>query len=365
MSQTPPVAVGVPTHPGDITPEWIGGALGVPVDDVVVERIAEDVGMLTILCRVRLQTDDLTAPSSVVVKLPSSEPLAQGLNQGFRFWERECAFYSKYAEQTPMRTPKCHFVAFDESRAEGVVVLEDLGDATIADQLGGFSLEQARAVIVELAGLHAAFWNRTDDPSFADVPRADDDRYRQFFTHGLAAAWPNCRARLGDEVPSGTIETGDRLAQHGGAVMALVAHEPRTLVHFEPRGDNLLFVGEADAPQVVVLDWQGFFRACGAWDFAWFIIQSLDVDDRRAHEAELMQLYVDELVRAGVTGYGLADLKRDYRQFSLCAFIGAVMASLDARDDDRLVRIRESMLLRAASAVDDFGATDLLSAAGV
>jgi hypothetical protein len=340
-------------------------ALGAAVDAVEVEQIAEDVGMLATLCRVTLKGSDVALPDSVVVKLPSADPIARGFNQGFGFWERECSFYGKYADKTPMRTPKCHFVAYDETRAEGVVVMEDLGAARAADQLAGFSLAQARAVTVQLARLHGAFWGRTDDPSFADVPRADDERYRQFFTHGLAAAWPGCREAIGAAEPTGTREIGDLLAERGGATMALLARAPRTLVHFEPRGDNLLFLGDPASPEVVVLDWQGFFRASGAWDLAWFTIQSLEVEGRRAHEDELMRLYVDEIARAGVEGYGLEDLDRDYRRFSLCAFVGAAMASLDTRADERLVSVRRSMLHRAASAVADFGGAELIADAGI
>jgi hypothetical protein len=357
--------VDVPQELGDITAGWVSGALGAPVDAVEVERIAEGVGMLATLCRVTLKGGDPALPESVVVKLPSSDPLARGFNQGFGFWERECSFYGKYADKTPMRTPKCHFVAFDETRAEGVVVMEDLGVARAADQLAGFSLAQARAVIVELARLHGAFWGRTDDSSFADVPRADDERYRQFFTHGLAAAWPACGKAIGAAQPAGTREIGDLLAERGGATMALLARAPRTLVHFEPRGDNLLFLGDPASPEVVVLDWQGFFRGCGAWDFAWFTIQSLEVEDRRTHERDLMRLYVDEIARAGVRDYALGDLERDYRQFSLCAFVGAVMASLDTRADERLVSVRESMLRRAACAVADFGGAELIAEARI
>ena len=60
------------------------------------------------------------------------------------------------------------------------------------------------------------------------------------------------------------------------------ASSPSTLIHSDLRADNLLF--SPDGTAVTLVDWQGAGIGPPAWDLAYFLSQSLDVDTRRANE---------------------------------------------------------------------------------
>src|SRR6185437_10918589 len=67
-------------------------------------------------------------------------------------------FYQQLAPTARISTPRCWFTDVDEASHDFVLIMEDLAPAAVGDQLRGVSLEQARAVIVEAAKLHASHW---------------------------------------------------------------------------------------------------------------------------------------------------------------------------------------------------------------
>ena len=66
-----------------------------------------------------------------------------------------------------------------------------------------------------------------------------------------------------------------------------------TLIHSDLRADNLLFNTVGDG--VMLVDWQGCSFGPSSFDITYHMIQSLSVDDRRQHETELLNYYVNSL----------------------------------------------------------------------
>src|SRR5690606_22311234 len=93
----------------------------------------------------------------------------------------------------------------------------------------------------------------------------------------------------------------------------LFAHGERTaVVHGDYRLDNLLFPA-ADPTGVAAVDWQTVSMGPPARAVAFFLSTSLEVDDRRRHEADLVAAYHRALARHGVEGYTLEECLDDYR----------------------------------------------------
>ena len=84
-------AAWVPSGIDDVTPEWLTEAIGLSVNDIHAERIAEDSGFASLLYRVRLSGSP-ELPATVIVKLPGS-PEARGAMDMLGGYRREIAFY--------------------------------------------------------------------------------------------------------------------------------------------------------------------------------------------------------------------------------------------------------------------------------
>ena len=82
-----------------------------------------------------------------------------------------------------------------------------------------------------------------------------------------------------------------------------IAEAPTTVCHGDFRGDNLMFDDRAHPAhpddEVAVLDWQIAYRGPAVTDVAYFLCQSLTVEERRTHERELVQVLVRRALRHG------------------------------------------------------------------
>ncbi len=89
----------------DVTATWMSEVLGVGIDSIDVQPIAAGEGFMGQLARVRIDSPDAAAPTSVIVKLPTADPGGQVIGQMMRVWEREHHFYRELAPQIGIRVP--------------------------------------------------------------------------------------------------------------------------------------------------------------------------------------------------------------------------------------------------------------------
>jgi aminoglycoside phosphotransferase (APT) family kinase protein len=183
-------------------------------------------------------------------------------------------------------------------------------------------------------------------------------------------AWPLFVERIGDALGAEALELGERTQQVFEDLLRTGIEEaPVTISHGDVRADNLMFDDRADADDAVaVLDWQISYRGPAITDVAYFLCQSMTVDERRAHEAELVRGWYDELADTvrGEHGAMLEDYPFDraweqYRRASLGTTVYAVSA-MGAMDlaNERGRELVTAMAVRSFTAALDLDAAALL-----
>ena len=134
----------------------------------------------------------------------------------------------------------------------------------------------------------------------------------------------------------------------------LARAEPFAVIHGDYRLDNLMFSTTAD-DDVVAVDWQTMIVGPPTRDVAYFLGTSLDVDDRRASEQQLVASYHRELCARGVDGYDAARCFDDYRvgqlQGPMITVIGCMYAT--AERSDAADGMFLAMIHRACAAIQD------------
>jgi thiamine kinase-like enzyme len=130
-------------------------------------------------------------------------------------------------------------------------------------------------------------------------------------------------------------------------------------VHGDYRADNFFFEGPSP---FAVVDWQIVIKGMGTFDLAYMMAGNLSVEDRRAHEAELVRLYHRTLLENGVKNYDFDTCWRDYRTSVLMAWIWPVIGigALDPANERGLAFFYE-WSKRACTAVADLKAYEALS----
>jgi hypothetical protein len=330
----------VPRGLGDLTAEWLTAALagvadGAQVSHLVASRIRN--GNVADSARlVPAWNRPTAAPSSVVAKVPSSEPVKRATGFATGTYEREAAFYTAIADSVGVSRPMCYVAQYDLEHEGYVVVLEDLAPAQPADQVAGCSPDDAAAVMSELAALHAPRWG---DPSLLDLAWLERPTPEsvQSTVALVPTLFPGFVDRYRARLDPGVVALGERTM--AGLERYLTDRPgPWTVTHGDLRLDNLLF----GPPRVAVVDWQTVKAGPGLSDVAYFIGSGLLPEDRRDHEHRLVRAYHRQLTAAGVT-LTWGDCWAGYRRYSLDGLIMAIAASMvgarSARRDDMFMAL--------------------------
>ena len=340
----------------DLTSEWLGAALDAPVTGFSTVAIGD--GHMSDSYRITLDyASGGTGPASVVGKFASTDPTSRASGTQLGIYEREVRFYQEIAPHLgpDAPAPKCYVSVQEPDTGLFTVILEDAAPAVQGDQIRDCSLDEARLAMTALAKVHA--------PLFGDADLLGAPWLNQ--------VWPLNNDLLSHMLPGYFERFGDKLAtEHEDVIRAFVpvnddfmADHSGTLglVHGDYRPDNMLFGGPSAPRQFVAVDWQTI--ACGPVmrDASYFLGTSLTVENRRAHEKDLLREYHQGLQAGGVTDFSWDDCWEGYRRqsfFGLLMFIGPAMLVKQTERGDRMFLTNVS---RAAQHILDVDALPLLS----
>ena len=120
------------------------------------------------------------------------------------------------------------------------------------------------------------------------------------------------------------------------------------------RLDNIFFNEGGDSP-ITVVGWQVANIGPGINDVAYFMSQSLTVDDRRAVEHELLGLYHANLVASDVD-YLFEDMWNDYCRCLVLCLTYPVMAGAGEHAKEHAFELWRTILRRCVAAIIDTNA---------
>lgn len=298
-----------------------------------------------------------SAPSSLIGKFPSDDPLSRDSAVAMGIYEREVVFYRDLAPRLGISVPRCFHAAVEDDGRRFVILMEDLAPARPGDQLAGCSAEVARAAVLELVGLQAPTWC---DAAIAERFAEPADG---FFSdmHGLySGVLPSFMDRFQARLAGDEADVVRRLGASPQAPLFQAVGLPFCLEHRDYRLDNLLIDETASPPRVTVVDWQGLRVGRPLNDVALCLAGGLDPDVRRAVEADIVRDYHAALVAAGVADFDRARCWQEYRRASFAGLGLTVIASVAVAQTPRGDAMFTAMARRYARHVLDVGADEFL-----
>jgi hypothetical protein len=346
-----PIAT-VPSGIEGITAPWLSEVLGARVDDVRAEQIALDTGFSSRLYRAHLR--GVEVPASVIVKLPADSE-ARGAMEMMGGYTREVAFYREIAGRAPTGTPRVFSAQIASDSSDFVLVLEDLLEWENVDHLAGLTLVQARAVLGELAGLHA--WS-TESANLAlgqHFPSIDTPMMRDVLPAVFATGWQVYREHSDCAVSADVVRHAERFVDRAGTALSVLT-EQDTLIHGDIRADNVFFSGG----RCKIVDYQMTARGVGAIDVGYLVSQGLPTAIRSGRDEELVRHYLDDLASRGVLDHTFDSMWRHYR-FAVAYMIVLPVVALVGWDvlPERSRRLCLTLTDRAAATIDEIGATEV------
>lgn len=370
--------VEVPRTTRETTPAFLtealrsGGVLpaGVEVAEVHHDEIGVGVGIVGQLARLGLRySGEATGmPGSMVLKLPTQVPENRLVGDLFNFYEREGRFYEELRGKLTVRTPEVYWNLIDPETSTFGLLLEDLSHATMISQVAGLPPGRAAQAVQALAQVHARWWEAPALDGLGWMPRLDDPVNLAAGEH-YRNAWPAFVDYTQGALDAEALALGERVQEvFEDLLRQVVAEAPVTLCHGDFRADNLLFddrVGGTDG--VAVLDWQMSYRGPAITDLAYLLCQSLTVEDRRAHEAELVRQWYDAVAEAtggraqrAIDGYPFELAWDQYRRAALGTTVYPVaMGAMDLANE-RGIELGRARAVRSFTAAVDLCGLELL-----
>lgn len=337
-----PKAEFIPSGPEELTPQWLTDQLrlaemidhDVAVVSFTTKPIANGVGMAGTTERVLLtyDTDRAGLPASVIGKFAATNPETRGMVESLDIYGREIAFYQGLARRLPIpvpqfcggecdpatgemvarigssvvdRLPQKAQLAITEdvtkvmrpSKRRYALLIEDLGEGHVVhDIVSPPPLTDLEPVLEQLAAVHASFWGEQsllDHPSTRWLITPTPRLYRNVYRG-------RCKALMQDRWGDWMTDrhwTVIESAMDGLEGDLKTINQPVTLVHGDPRSDNVLY--GADGPRIV--DWALLAFGHPAFDVGYLLGSSVRIEDMAQHAEPLAQKYLQALAAQGRT----------------------------------------------------------------
>jgi hypothetical protein len=211
-------------------------------------------------------------------------------------YQAEARFFRDWRPKIEANLPKGYYGGWNAD--QGIALMEDLNLRGV--RFGGgdaspLSVDTAASVLKLLARIHAPFWNQPEVMGL----RSLGERVGLNFVDTLLEPghYAQCLSEKRGSTKPKAFHDVNRVLAGLKANWAQADTGPQTFVHGDAHQGNMFF--EADgAPGY--LDFQAYVRCSSLHDANYMIVGSLDPEDRRQHDRELVKLYLEELRLLGV-----------------------------------------------------------------
>ncbi len=368
----------IPASPRDLTAEWVtqtmraAGAL--PAGRVAAVGVTSltggGTGFTGDTVRLTLDYEGVAdAPSTVIAKFPTQDRQTRGMLEQFDAYAREIEFYRRFAHRMPCPIPAFLGADFDRegARKTGPVMsrvvdalpdrvqllitsdvtkfmratkrryallIEDLGaDSVVYDMATPPRSEKLAGALSALASVHAAFWGDGSiegDEVFRPILTTTPGLYQ---TVGRKRCLALAEARWHDWLTEDHVAIVlDALDRFPADVARL--NEKLTLIHGDPRSDNILYRDD----EVVLLDWALVGHAHPGFDVGYLLSSSLS-SDRIGERDELIAGYETAMAGHGVD-LDPADLRAavdsTYRTLAVQQLMSIAVLNNESYGDDAM-----------------------------
>lgn len=325
-------------------------------------QVGVGVGMMGIVESLTLGYSNPVAglPRTMIAKYSATNEANRNVGEMFDIYRREVLFFRDIAPTAGVAGPKVFFSDIEGS-ANQIILMEDLSAYELGDQVQGCTYAEAKPCMELMGKLHASFWNKTDKPELDFIPVHFPSNHADAMAGGAAAGWDPMVNVFGEHIPPHIRAMKEQYLANIPKLQEWIGSAPITVVHGDFRMDNLFFGREPGQDPVRIVDWQGTLRSKGVQDVAYLLSHSVLLEDRRAHERELVGLWHQSLVNHGVTGYSADQAWEDYRKavLYLWTYVVVIAGTLDATNE-RGVAWMSQMVARAVAAIDDLDLLPML-----
>ncbi len=346
-----------------ITPEWLTDVLQAHVEGVQVKSVEplSEVSGTTTHARIALTYNEVGEkaglPGSMFLKLPPREFATKVFVSLFDLARNETRFYNEIGPEIQSLVPKAYYAKSKDRGAKFILVFEDLEARgyRFIDVTSRCTLDEAKLVIRALGNIHGKYWESPRlQRDLAWLPTYRTDKNVRL--NRLMRKWALKRtlAKFGDIIPDPVKESGHYINQRYDDLEEYWAQPPQTFIHGDSHVGNMYFSDQ----NMGFLDWQVVRQGQGMRDVSYFMVASLPTEVRRAHERDLIRLYLDCLTETGVSNLDFEQAWEQHRLHTFYTWIAQIVTA--AAGTLQLEPIVRAGLTRTATAIIDLDSLNAL-----
>ncbi|KAI5925104.1 kinase-like domain-containing protein [Camillea tinctor] len=353
MEETPskPGSSELPVTPKGITASWLSSVLGAKIKSIDITKIIWGTASKAL---VTVTYDDgagqdADRPTHICVKGTFDPSVVEQAPFIVTMYQKEVDFFNILAPTLDhMKLPKVLWAG--HSPKQGIVIMEDLAaqGLVFCDTKQDWPVSRVRQGVEQLAALHARTWGA--DP--ADYPWAASGYEAALLT--LVQNYDAITRSPGrPQLPEGL---RSRARVEAAMRKAYKAKSPRfrCVVHGDAHIGNT-YLEAGGAPRFI--DFQIVMVGSAFHDVAYFVSGALSVEDRRAHEWEVVDHYLDTLHRLGGPAFSSKDeeVRGEYLKCMIVG-VGWILCPTSFQSLDMI----NPMCVRHATALDDHKVLELI-----
>ncbi|CAI6099787.1 unnamed protein product [Clonostachys chloroleuca] len=341
----------LPSVPEEVTTEWLSSVLKLPIKSSEITKSI--LNQTASKVYVTLTYEDGPAgndrPEHVCLKGGFNPEMVnmEGYKEALRMaYMNEINFFNIVAPRlSNVALVKVWWAAMNTEQGQAISIMEDLSlENTFGEPTEAWSVDMVKQGVVELAGLHASTWGATTDD-------ADYSRLQSAYDFVIMSLTENWDMIVGENRPPFPESIRDQKRLQAALSKHLKTHNPKFLAvtHSDPHCGNTWITSDGK-PRF--LDWQTVQLGSVFHDVAYFILGALPVEERRKHEFEILEHYLEAVARFGgpklsikdeevvteykknaMSGIGWCltpfELQRKERVFAMCERYSAAMEDHD------------------------------------
>ena len=344
----------LPVDISDLSPAWLSEVLSAEVVDVKVLDHAFATNQ-----RARIGLTYATAgagPSSLFVKLAPLDPEHREMIGASGMGEREAQFYADVAPSVELRVPRAYCTATADD-GSFVLLLEDLAAAgcSFSEGAWGVTADGAAGALEDLAHFHARFEDpavRTAVAPWLAIPRG---RRSDLTAQRLRTVLD----KHGDVLTPPYIAAGELYVEHHDRIDDLWNSGPQTYIHGDTHIGNVFL----DGGRVGFLDWGLSRVSTHLRDVSYFLTMTVDPEERRRSERDLLRLYLDALRASGGVEISFDDAWAVHRVQAAYTVVATFLAFMPSYATGDGAVLGLALRRRSELALEDLDVVEALQAA--
>jgi Phosphotransferase enzyme family len=339
----------LPLDAAAITPSWLTAALSARYPGVRVAsvEVLHERGSTNHHVRLGVAYDEPAGlPATMFAKMASLDEAHRIAIGSTGMGTREARFYDELASSINMRIPTSYFAGSGDDGAF-LILLEDLAatGAAMSDGTWGIPADLAAGALSDLAQLHVRFEDagrlEAVRPWVTATPAMSSD-----FTRPMLQMVIDQHA---DVLSPAYIAVAKMYIADPDAIIALWGQGPQTLIHGDTHIGNLFI----DDGRVGFLDWGLLNISTPMRDVSYFLTMSMLADERRKHEGDLLQHYLDTRRSLGGSEISVDDAWQAHRVHTGYTVLASFLSLVPPYNGEDQREFSDAFRNRAITALDD------------